>query len=101
MREGSPKIFQAAEGAPIVLTKEEFDNIRNQPLDKLDDPAFLKVLKQKGIGMDSGIVSVQVEGKILPMFTDRSDFGTIYNLTAVEVPYDPSTGAPGFGVSVH
>jgi len=98
--EGSPKMFEAVEGAPIVLTKEEFDSIRNQPSDKLDDPAFLEVLKQKGIGMDSGIVSVEVEGEILPMFTDRADFGTIYNLTAVEEPYDPSTGVPGFGVSV-
>lgn len=65
--------------SPISLTREEFDIIRNNfessPQDHKDRAA--EIMSEKGISYNSGVIDIEVEGKVMKMTTVEDDFGTV------------------------
>lgn len=76
--------------APIIkLTREEFDRIRNTPLtdmEALEVRKFQAEIGPLGLGLDRGIVSIEVDGEIIKMNTSGHDFGTVVAENQEDIP---------------
>lgn len=58
----------------IKLSNEEYEILsRRSP----DDPDLLKLMKEKGISFDNGIIEIDINGKKEIMSTTKDDFGTL------------------------
>jgi hypothetical protein len=67
---------------PIEITEEEWEKYFNT---NPDLPEVAEWLKSNGIKVDSGIIDVKLDGKLVQLYTDREDFGTEVESEPIEV----------------
>lgn len=68
------------EAPKVILTREMFDKIRNTPLtdmEPLEVREFQAEIGPLGLGLNRGIVSIEVDGETIKIETSLNDFGTV------------------------
>ena len=65
------------EKAPVSMTREQFDKIRNTFVDDMNSESFVVELEELGIELNSGDIDVIVDGETMRITTAEHDFGTV------------------------
>ena len=69
--------FEQERHGPPRFTSAEFERIRQTPSAELGSPELLQLLQSRGLGLDKGLVEIDVDGELKKMNTNRDDFGTV------------------------
>jgi len=62
------------EKEPVILTKEEYGKIIELGP---ENPEVIKIMQEKGISPDSGVIDIEIEGSKHKIETRSDDFGTM------------------------
>lgn len=65
------------EKAPVSMTREQFDKIRNTSGEDRESEDFIAELEDLGVKLNSGDIDVSVDGETMRITTAEHDFGTV------------------------